>query len=178
MAGRQSMAEELRFAQLVSESRWGGLITPQMLVEMSTINAARNIGLDGELGSIEVGKKADLVVITGDPARPYQSLIESTPANVRLVLVNGVVLYGDVNLQPPAPIAPGCELADMCGCAKFMCVATPGGTPAQLLGQTYAEIESNLVGALATYDANGWPGVNPQPAVPLSPMSPIYRCRE
>ena len=34
----------------------------------TTRTAAELMGLDGELGTVEVGKVADLVVVTGDPA--------------------------------------------------------------------------------------------------------------
>lgn len=36
-------------------------------LEAVTLNAARVVGLDGELGSIDPGKRADLIVTTGDP---------------------------------------------------------------------------------------------------------------
>lgn len=176
MSGSQNVLDELRFAKMVSDVRWAGQITPKMLTEMVTINAAKNIGLSGELGSLEVGKRADIMVITGDPSQPYESLINARPTNVRLVLVDGVPLYGDANLQPTAPASPGCELLDLCTCSKFLCVAVNGGTPAQLLGQTFAQIRQNLITELGTYDANGWPNVSGPPSVPLSPISPLYRC--
>lgn len=49
-------------------------------LEAITINPARVLGIDDELGSIEVGKRADLVVWNGDPldvmARPARVLID------------------------------------------------------------------------------------------------------
>ena len=45
----------------------GEAITVRQAVAMFTINAARQMGLDKRLGSIEVGKQADLVVIDHDP---------------------------------------------------------------------------------------------------------------
>ena len=50
-----------------------------------TFNSAKFLGVDDELGSISVGKLADLVVIDGDPI--------ANPAdirNVRIVFKDGV----------------------------------------------------------------------------------------
>jgi len=47
--------------------------TPVETVRIMTLNGATVLGVDRELGSVAVGKKADLVVIRGDPvARPVE----------------------------------------------------------------------------------------------------------
>lgn len=45
-----------------------GGFTPSEAVQILTRNGARVLGVDDELGSIEVGRKADLVVLNGNPA--------------------------------------------------------------------------------------------------------------
>jgi cytosine/adenosine deaminase-related metal-dependent hydrolase len=45
-------------------------LTSKQLVQMVTTNAARVLGLQGVLGSLETGKKADLMVIKGDICAP------------------------------------------------------------------------------------------------------------
>ena len=44
-----------------------GGFTPWEAIRAATIDSARYIGLDDDLGSIEPGKLADLVVIDGNP---------------------------------------------------------------------------------------------------------------
>ena len=42
-------------------------LTPEAALATATINAARMIGRDKELGSIEPGKSADLLIVDADP---------------------------------------------------------------------------------------------------------------
>ncbi|MDP8957990.1 MAG: amidohydrolase family protein, partial [Actinomycetota bacterium] len=55
--------ENLRELELMVE---GGMTPPQALAA-TTSSAAELMGLNAELGTIEVGKRADLVVVEGDP---------------------------------------------------------------------------------------------------------------
>jgi len=45
-----------------------GGFTPLEAIRIATLNGAKFLGLDGSIGSISVGKQADLVVIDGNPA--------------------------------------------------------------------------------------------------------------
>jgi 5-methylthioadenosine/S-adenosylhomocysteine deaminase len=55
---------EMRLAALIHKPRRGPLAVPATAVlEMATLGGARALGLEKELGSIEVGKRADLVVL-------------------------------------------------------------------------------------------------------------------
>jgi 5-methylthioadenosine/S-adenosylhomocysteine deaminase len=92
--------EELRLAGLLNRLRDGPPGVAAMdLFEMATIGGARALGLDADIGSIEIGKYADLAVL--DMRRPhavgpqdvYTRLIYSTRASdVRMVMISGRVL--------------------------------------------------------------------------------------
>jgi imidazolonepropionase-like amidohydrolase len=59
--------------------------TPSEAIQVLTLNGAKILGIDGETGSVESGKRADLVVIEGDPvARPTDI------RNARIVFKDGV----------------------------------------------------------------------------------------
>lgn len=42
-------------------------LSPADAIRASTINVAKNLGVDDDLGTIEVGKLADMVIVNGDP---------------------------------------------------------------------------------------------------------------
>ncbi len=170
LGGSQNLLDEMRFADQVDGAIWGDVITPKMLLQMATKNGAKALGLDAVLGSLEVGKKADLFVIGGDAANPYDAVLAATPVDVRLVMVGGVALYGDPALVALGPASPGCESVGVCCRTKFACVATPSNSPADKFGQTYAEIRSLLEQGLAEYDA-----MQLSPWV-WSPMTDLVRC--
>ncbi|GCE12841.1 amidohydrolase [Tengunoibacter tsumagoiensis] len=76
------------------------LIVPaETVLEMATINGARALGLDHEIGSLEVGKKADLVVIdlarlhTTPAINPVSTLVyAATGGEVDTVMVDGQIV--------------------------------------------------------------------------------------
>jgi imidazolonepropionase-like amidohydrolase len=66
--------------------RFGGLSASQAIVA-GTRTSAQLCGLDDELGTLEVGKLADLVVVRGDPLADIDTL--GDPESIRLVLQEG-----------------------------------------------------------------------------------------
>lgn len=91
---------EARLASLLAKARVGPEVLPAPLVlELLTIRGARVLGLDREIGSLEVGKRADLVVVSteGLHARPALDPVAtiayaSVAADVRHVVCDGRVL--------------------------------------------------------------------------------------
>jgi 5-methylthioadenosine/S-adenosylhomocysteine deaminase len=72
------------------------IMPPERCIEMATINAARALGLDGEIGSLEPGKLADIAIFNLDtphssPAtNPITSLVFSARGpDAHTVFVNG-----------------------------------------------------------------------------------------
>jgi imidazolonepropionase-like amidohydrolase len=74
------------------ELRWMGEagMTPMQIILAATRNAAYLCNLEGELGTIEAGKAADVLVVNGDPLDDLTGALR----NVRLVVHNGVVIRG------------------------------------------------------------------------------------
>jgi 5-methylthioadenosine/S-adenosylhomocysteine deaminase len=159
MGGSQNLLDELAFAKQWSDANWAGALSDQQLVEMVTINAAAALGLANTIGRLQSGMLADVIVVQGDTANPYAAIVDATPADVSLVMVGGVALYGDASTayEQLAPLTPGCEQEDVCGTSKFLCVAEDDTE--DLLDQTLVDIRGNLGAALLNLDniptANG-----------------------
>jgi imidazolonepropionase-like amidohydrolase len=61
-------------------------MTPAQALEAATVNAADLLGLSAEVGTLEPGKRADLIAVEGDPLRDVTVL-----KRVRYVMKDGTV---------------------------------------------------------------------------------------
>lgn len=75
------LAAQLELLSLVDSG-----LTPQQALQTATINAARMIEREKEMGSIETGKLADLVILDADPLADIRNL-----ASIHRVIKGGVV---------------------------------------------------------------------------------------
>ena len=48
------------------------------IIKMATINAAKNLGIDKEVGTVAVGKKAHLILVKGNPTKNIADLYRVT----------------------------------------------------------------------------------------------------
>lgn len=97
-----NMFEEMRLASLLQKPVHGPTAMPgRKVFEMATIAGARALGLEKEIGSLEVGKKADLVILdlqqAWNPSHSdsiYSSIVYSaSPENVVSVMIDGRWVY-------------------------------------------------------------------------------------
>jgi 5-methylthioadenosine/S-adenosylhomocysteine deaminase len=170
MGGSQNMLEELRFAQEWDQANWNGSLSARDLVVMATTNGAAVVGQSGHLGVLAPGALADVIVVRGDRLNPYQALIDATPREVALVMVGGVVQYGDARWRDVAASPGNCEALDVCSGPKFLCMAVPGG--ASKLDQTWGEVSTALNDAMLVSDAARDAGDGRT----FAPLPPLVRC--
>jgi 5-methylthioadenosine/S-adenosylhomocysteine deaminase len=113
---RLDMFEEMRLAAVLQAVRRGpGALPARDAVWMATREGARALGLEAEIGSIEVGKRADLIVVDLDRPHlvpgtdPYSTLVYAARGtDVRATVVDGRVLVRDsrpVFLDPAEVVA-------------------------------------------------------------------------
>jgi len=78
------------------------IIDARTVLAMATIGGARAIGLENRIGTIEPGKKADIIIVDAHSPHmtpmynPYSQLVYSaTGGDVRDVIINGNIVYRD-----------------------------------------------------------------------------------
>jgi len=139
-------------------------LTPRRIWEMATMDGADVVGLAPFIGTIEVGRRADLVIFGRIGTDPYRAVLDSRARDVRLTMVNGLGYYGDLTLEAAAAVNGSCETIDACGIEKFICVAnTPGNAVgmADTMESIHAQLDTILT-------AHGRPGT----------VLPLINCSE
>ena len=100
--------EEMRLAALIQKPRLGSDALPAaQVLELATLGGAKALGLEAEIGSIEPGKKADLVVVdlSGPHVVPEEANLISRlvyaarASDVRHVIVDGRIVVRDGKLK-------------------------------------------------------------------------------
>ncbi len=125
----QDMLEEMRLAALLSKAAVGDpmAVPARSALAMATINGARALHLDDIIGSLEVGKRADIAVVrmnqlyqiprfetTGQNV--YSRLVYATKSSdVRDVIINGKIVLRDAQLltiDEPRVMAQASQLTE------------------------------------------------------------------
>ena len=103
-SNNHSLFQAMKFAALIQKGfrQDATIITAEKVLEMATIDGARAIGLEKEIGSIEAGKKADLVVLDYENAfmtpihHPVSAIVYSALGNeVTTVMIDGRFVMRD-----------------------------------------------------------------------------------
>lgn len=102
-AGNLDLWEELRFAALAQRAvSYAATPTWRDWVRMLTLDAARVFGLEAHIGSLEVGKRADIIAVRthrlayASMPDPYAALVLSARSeDIALTMVDGHILHQD-----------------------------------------------------------------------------------
>jgi hypothetical protein len=142
ITGSSNMLDELHYASMWNDQHLAGRLTAQQLVEMVTINAAQIAGIEDEVGSIRPGLRADLLVIEGDHNNSYHALVGATAADVQLVLIDGVAVFGAPHYMLQFWSAEELETLEIDDTIKMIHMSADG--------KTFASVMARLQTALAS----------------------------
>jgi hypothetical protein len=144
-SGSKNLLGELKVARIYADSASIDL-SDLDLVRMATTNPARMLGWTPHIGSLQQGKRADLLVLDGHRGDPYRQLIAATEADVHLVMINGIPRLGTPALMQALGL-PG-EKIRVGGRTRVLNVAQTTADP-RVAAVSVREAKSRLAAALA-----------------------------
>lgn len=125
--GSVNMLEELRYARSYGLKALGGSITMKQLFEMATIVPARIAKVDGEIGSLARGKRADLFLVRSRAPDAFDALVAAPVTDITLVMIDGVAHYGETARLAELKVPKTDEIA-VCGTTRHLNAASlPAG---------------------------------------------------
>jgi 5-methylthioadenosine/S-adenosylhomocysteine deaminase len=126
-SGSRSLLDELQVARRVLDST-PNPPTNRDLVVMITSRAAAIAGLDSHLGTLAVGRPADVVVLDRLADDGYDSMLRSEPSAVQLTMIGGDIVYGRADWVAP-PIASPDDYEPVIAWGRPMLLDTRLGSP-------------------------------------------------
>lgn len=148
--GSTNMLSELGYASRYNREQLSSQLTERELFQMSTVIPARIARIDDKVGTIQIGRYADLFVLRGDGSQPFATLANAQPQDVQLVLIGGVPLFGSEKLMSGFNVKS--EAVDVCGANMLL-------NSAALPDDTFSAVQRRLEGDLKEY------------GIPLAPVA-------
>jgi cytosine/adenosine deaminase-related metal-dependent hydrolase len=143
-SGSANLLAELKIADHVNQVTFNKKLTDQNLVDMVTINPAKAFAMDKFIGSIEVGKYADLLVVAKHTGQTTQrDLINAKPQDVLLVTISGDALFGAAATFDALGKTGDYEMLDVCGTQRAIDVDTDSKL-VQEGDMSFADIEKHV----------------------------------
>jgi 5-methylthioadenosine/S-adenosylhomocysteine deaminase len=97
-SGSKNLLGELKVARVFDAERH---VFPKDrdLVALATRDAARILRWGSKLGSLESGKRADMLILTGRSEDPYDRLLRARETTIRMVVIDGIPRSGAPDLM-------------------------------------------------------------------------------
>jgi len=135
-SGSATLLGELKIARRRLQLQGATLTADQLnkrLVHAVTSDAASIAGLADQLGALDKGRVADVLVLERRFDDPWQNVVEAEPSWVELVTIGGDLAYGRADWVQEL-VTPDGELEDVIAWGKAMKLDTsyaaePGGPP-------------------------------------------------
>jgi hypothetical protein len=95
LTGSSNVLDELKVAARWNRDHLSGRLGDRQLVNMVTSVPARMAGVADQVGAIRPGLRADLLIVSGNENDALGAVIQANPADVQLVMIQGVPLFGE-----------------------------------------------------------------------------------
>jgi cytosine/adenosine deaminase-related metal-dependent hydrolase len=150
--GSDGMIEELKYASTWNAAQYPPVFQNAELVRMVTVVPAQLAGADKEIGFLAKGMYADLLLIRRNVVDAYQALLHASPADVRLVVIGGMPIYGDSDLMDKLLPQHEFESLTVCGVPKKLYMKPQQGIPET--AKTFKQISSELQAKLSEWGSS------------------------
>ncbi len=125
--GSMNVLRELRCADAFNQTYLDHVFSDRDLWLMATRQPARHAAADSLIGSLEVGKLADISIFNAATNDAYRAILAADPEDVVLVMRKGQTLYGDQALVAALAGTVPCDALDVCGVQKSVCLSSEIG---------------------------------------------------
>jgi 5-methylthioadenosine/S-adenosylhomocysteine deaminase len=128
-SGSDGLLQELKYVATWNAGQFPPVFSDDELVKMTTLYPAQLAKVDDKIGSIKAGLYADLLLIKKPEGNAYQALLRANPTEVRLVIINGVAVYGDTDLMKEFARGQQLQSLTLCGVPKALFIEPVSGVP-------------------------------------------------
>ncbi len=98
-SGAKNVLHEVKIADWWDTNVLGDRFSDFEMAQMLTTNSVDQVAWTDHVGRIKPGLAADFLVLDSFESNPYRNLIEAVDPDVRLVVVGGLPVFGDVDLM-------------------------------------------------------------------------------
>lgn len=127
-SGSKNLLGELKVARLFDAGR-SVFPKDRELVAMATRDAARILRWDTRLGTIEPGKRADLLILTGRSGDAYDRLLGAAETSIRMVVIDGVPRCGAADVMGEFELGTATEHITIGGSERVLNLGDPQANP-------------------------------------------------
>ena len=75
-------------------------LTPMQVIQLATSGAAKVMRIDGEVGTVEAGKRADLILVQGNPLERFSDLRKVSRVVTKGRMYDPAELWKSVGFAP------------------------------------------------------------------------------
>jgi cytosine/adenosine deaminase-related metal-dependent hydrolase len=93
--GSFNLLEEIKYGRALYRRLYGEDLPAKTIFRMCTENAARAFRMNDRIGVLEEGKLADILVLKGRTADPFENLVSASMEDIELLTIEGKPVYGE-----------------------------------------------------------------------------------
>ena len=153
-SGAKNVLGEVKVADWWNRNVLSGHFSDYELVQMISTNPVDEVGWTSHVGRLVPGMAADLLVVDTFDVDPYRNLIEAVDPDVRLVVVDGRPIMGDVGLMTDLIGADEAEVVTAPGYQKAVDI-TRNGVPEG--SQTFSSVLGELTSCMEGMSSSAAP---------------------